>query len=60
MEKERLGVIFGGMSTENEVSVVSANSVIKNLDRENMRYILFILIKMEFGMNIVTYKKKEN
>ena len=34
MEKERLGVIFGGMSTENEVSVVSANSVIKNLDRE--------------------------
>ena len=34
MEKERLGVIFGGMSTENEVSVVSANSVIKNLDRD--------------------------
>ena len=34
MEKEKLGVIFGGMSTENEVSVVSANSVIKNLDRE--------------------------
>ena len=34
MEKERLGVIFGGMSTENEVSVVSENSVIKNLDRE--------------------------
>ena len=34
MEKEKLGVIFGGMSTENEVSVVSANSVLKNLDRE--------------------------
>ena len=48
MEKERLGVIFGGMSTENEVSVVSANSVIKNLDRE------------KYEMNIVTYKKKEN
>ena len=34
MEKEKLGVIFGGMSTENEVSVISANSVLKNLDRE--------------------------
>lgn len=34
MEKEKLGIIFGGMSTENEVSVVSANSILKNLDRE--------------------------
>ena len=33
MQKLKLGVIFGGMSTENEVSVVSANSVLKNLDR---------------------------
>ena len=38
MQKTKLGVIFGGMSTENEVSVVSANSVLKNLDRE--KYIL--------------------
>jgi D-alanine-D-alanine ligase len=34
MLKTKLGVIFGGMSTENEVSVVSANSILKNLDRE--------------------------
>ena len=34
MGKIKLGVIFGGMSTENEVSVVSANSILKNLDRE--------------------------
>lgn len=34
MSKTKLGVIFGGMSTENEVSVVSANSILKNLDRE--------------------------
>lgn len=33
MQKLKLGVIFGGMSTENEVSVVSANSILKNLDR---------------------------
>ena len=30
---QKLGVIFGGMSTENEVSVISANSVLKNLDK---------------------------
>ena len=29
----KLGVIFGGMSTENEVSIVSANSILKNLDK---------------------------
>ena len=29
----KLGVIFGGMSTENEVSVKSATSVMNNLDR---------------------------
>lgn len=34
MEKRKLGVIFGGMSTENEVSIVSANSILDNLDKE--------------------------
>ena len=32
MEKIKLGVIFGGMSTENEVSVVSASYVLSNLN----------------------------
>lgn len=31
---KRLGVIFGGMSTENEVSVQSAFSILQNLDKE--------------------------
>ena len=31
---KKLGIIFGGMSTENEVSVSSANSILKNLDRQ--------------------------
>jgi D-alanine-D-alanine ligase len=39
MKKLKLGVIFGGMSTENEVSVVSANSVMKRLDPK--KYELF-------------------
>lgn len=34
MKKIKLGVIFGGMSTENEVSVVSGQSILKNLNRE--------------------------
>lgn len=31
---KKLGVIFGGMSTENEVSVQSAFSILQNLDKE--------------------------
>lgn len=34
MEKIKLGVICGGMSTENEVSVISASSILKNLNEE--------------------------
>lgn len=34
MEKIKLGVLFGGMSTEHDVSIVSGSSVIKNLNKE--------------------------
>lgn len=34
MSKIKIGVIFGGMSTEHDVSIVSGTSVIQNLDRE--------------------------
>lgn len=34
MEKIKLGVIFGGTSTEHEVSIVSGTSVIRNLNKE--------------------------
>lgn len=34
MKKVRLGIIFGGMSTENEVSEKSALSIINNIDTE--------------------------
>ena len=30
----KLGVVYGGVSTENEVSQMSAKSVIENLDKE--------------------------
>lgn len=34
MSKLKLGVIFGGMSTEHDVSITSGTSVIKNLNKE--------------------------
>ena len=34
MSKMKLGVIFGGMSTEHDVSIVSGTAVIKNLNKE--------------------------
>lgn len=34
MSKTKIGVIFGGMSTEHDVSVVSGTSIVKNLSQE--------------------------
>ncbi len=34
MEKIRLGVLFGGVSSEYEVSLLSASSILRHLDRE--------------------------
>ena len=34
MKKIKLGVIFGGMSTEHDVSIVSATSIIESLNKE--------------------------
>ncbi len=34
MQKLKVGVIFGGISTEHDVSIVSGTSVIKNLDKD--------------------------
>ena len=73
MEKKKLGVVFGGMSTENEVSVVSAESILNNLDRE--RYEVFPIYidkkgnwwkyiedgqKREFGAEVENKEKIDN
>ena len=34
MNKIKIGVVFGGMSTEHDVSIVSGTSVVKNLNKE--------------------------
>lgn len=47
MEKLKIGVIFGGMSTEHNVSVVSGTSIIKNLNKE--KYEIFPIYIDEKG-----------
>lgn len=54
MKKEKLGVIFGGMSTENEVSVLSAKSILNNLDQE--KYEIFPIY---LGKDGVWYQEEE-
>ena len=72
MSKLKLGVIFGGMSTENEVSVASATSILNNLDREKYEiYPIYItkegdwykykkLDNIEIDQNLSNTEKTEN
>ena len=54
----KVGVIFGGMSTENEVSLVSANSIMKNLDKS--KYDIYpIYISKDGKWNKYTYEDKD-
>ena len=55
---KKLGVIFGGMSTENEVSCVSGASVIKNLNKE--KYEIFPIFIDKNGDWFKVEKTKEN
>ena len=49
MKKIKVGVIFGGQSTEHDVSVVSGSSVIKNLNKEKYEiYPIYISKKGEW------------
>lgn len=73
MKKRKLGVVFGGMSTENEVSVVSANAILDNLDEEKFKiYPIYIdkegnwwkynkqAKKMDFGQKVENKEPIEN
>lgn len=51
MEKMKLGVVFGGMSTEHDVSIVSGTSIIRNLDK-NKYEVFAIYISREGIWNI--------
>ena len=60
MGKKRLGVIFGGTSTEHEVSIVSGTSVIKNLNKGKSEIYPIYIDKAgewyEFELDNKTYK----
>lgn len=73
MEKIKLGVIFGGTSTEHDISVVSGTSVLKNLNKDKYDiYPIFISKEGEWfkykeieknfviGEDIETTEKIEN
>ena len=60
MEKIKVGIIFGGMSTENEVSVVSAGSILGNIDRKKFEvFPIYIDKQGKWYMFIEDGKKRE-
>lgn len=54
MSKLKVGVIFGGVSTEHDVSIASGTSVIKNLDKEK-----YDIIPIYIGEDNTWYEYKE-
>ena len=71
--KKKLGIIFGGMSTENEVSVQSAKSIMKELNKEKYEIFPIYISKegtwykylekeetIKFGQEIKNKEKIEN
>ena len=59
MKKQKLGVIFGGMSTENEVSCVSAVSVIKNLNRDKYEIFPIYISKTGNWFKLIDFEQRE-
>ena len=60
MSKIKLGVIFGGMSTEHDVSIVSGLSVLKNLNKEKYEiYPIYISESGEMYEYLEDYSNKE-
>ena len=60
MKKLKLGVIFGGMSTEHEVSCVSATSVIKNLNKEKYDIYPIFIDKQGKWFEVYNIEKIQN
>lgn len=57
MAKLKVGVIFGGMSTEKEISILSANSILDNLNKR--KYDIYPLF-MEDGNTWYRYRKTKD
>lgn len=59
MKKLKLGVIFGGMSTENEVSCVSGVSIVKHLDKEKYNIYPIYIDKKGEWFNVHNLEENE-
>ena len=53
MSKLKLGVLFGGMSSEHDVSITSGTSVIKNLNKDKYEIYPIYIDKNEGILMIV-------
>ena len=45
----KIGVVFGGKSSEHSISIMSGCSIAKNLNKLKMKLYQYILIKKEIG-----------
>ena len=52
MEKKRIAVLFGGQSTEHEVSCMSVMTIIDHIDREQYDILLIGITKEENGWRL--------
>lgn len=59
MKKIKLGVVFGGMSTENEVSCISGISIIKNLNKEKYDIYPIYISKSGEWFEIINLEENE-
>lgn len=59
MKKLKLGVVFGGMSTENEVSCISGISIIKNLNKEKYDIYPIYISKSGEWFEIINLEENE-
>ncbi len=60
MKRLRIGVVFGGMSTENKVSCVSANSVIKNLNKQKYDIVPIFIDEKGNWFQVNNIEKNDN
>lgn len=58
-KKLKIAVIFGGRSGEHEVSIVSARSVMKNLDHQKYQVLPILIDKEGRGFEKIVKKRKE-
>ena len=49
MVKKNVAIIFGGVSVEHEISIISANSILNNIDKKKFNPIgIYISKKRDF------------